>query len=170
MGLLAVQSYVKGLLDGLQIPGNTGPLTAFITPPSPDDNQDGTPRAFIWDSRGSEKRRALPRNDNGQPGTAAWKDEPHTLEIYLVYTLADEEDDSATDSAFPAVIDAVMDTLRTSPSPVDITDPYTGVITQLVDLGENMTWEMTPVHSLASQRWNRLDALITATCLEEIQA
>jgi hypothetical protein len=156
------------LLDQLPIPGNTGPLTAFITPDSPDTNEAGGPRAYIWETRGDEKRRALPRNNLGQPGTGGWKDEHHALEIYLIYPQADEEPEQ--DSAFPGVIDAVMNALRTAPNPVFLTDPVTGVQSQLVDLGEVMTWEYAPAMSLAVQRWNYLAALIQAPCLEEIQA
>lgn len=139
----------------------------FITPPDPkEDAQQAA--AYVWPASGAERRRSIPRNTGiGTP--AAWKDHVHQVQIYLVWFAGDDEPD--IDSAFPTVLDAVEQALRTStPNPAYATDPVTGEITQLVDIGENLTYELVPVHALADQRWNRYDARITVSVLEEFQA
>lgn len=109
----------------------------------------------------------MPRNRG--PGTpAGFKGLHHSLDIYLVYPLSDEEPDS--DSAFPGVIDAVMATLRTVPNPVVITDPLTGVQSQLANTGEKIDWEMAAPQALSAQRWSWYAALVTLPLLEVIQA
>ena len=142
----------------------------FITPPDPKEDAD-RPTAYVWPADGTEKRRSLPRN-NG-PGTlytaSGWKDHLHRVQIYLVWFAGDDEPD--IDSAFPSVVDMVQFAMRTStPNPAYATDPVTGVITQLCDIGEEMTYEIVPVHALADQRWNRYDARITLSVLEEIRS
>src|SRR5262249_14448203 len=94
---LAGLTYIHGLPDGFPAPGNPGALPAYIAGPDPDP-PDG-PVAWIWPAPGDEKRRALPRNLNGQPGTAGWKDSAQVIHIYLLYFLADEEPDA--DNALP---------------------------------------------------------------------
>lgn len=168
MGLNAVMGYVQSLLDGLPVPGSTGPLTCFIVPPDPDTNVNGTPRASVWSSDGTEDRLSGPRVVPGEPSTAGWKNEWHSLSIFLWYPMADEEPDE--DSAFPGVVDAVMQALRSAPDPAVITDPLTGIQTELVDLGESLAWRMVPPMALASQRWEFFACELTARCLEFIRS
>lgn len=163
MPLNTVQAYLKGLLDGLAIPGNVGNLEAYITPPDPRD--DPPPAAYIWPASGDEKRQAMPR---GNPPGAGWKTLTHSVHVYLTWFNA--ADDPNADSAFPAVIDTVMTALRSAPNPVRASDPYTGQVSDLVDIGEQMTWDYGPVHAVADQRWLRYDCLITVTVTELIQA
>jgi len=74
------------------------------------------------------------------------------------------------DTSFPALLDAVMDALRTCPDPQVVTDPYTGRQSNMVNLGEDMTYTYVPPHSTADQRQLRFDARITARLLELVQA
>jgi hypothetical protein len=166
----SVQFYIKGLLEQLIIPGPVGTLEVFITPPDPKEDAD-RPTAYVWPADGSEKRRSLPRNNGPAtvPSGSGWKDQVHRVQIYLIWFAGDDEAD--VDSAFPSVVDAVLFTLRTSsPNPAYATDPVTGVITQLVNIGEEQSYEIVPVHALADQRWNRYDARITVSVLEEFQS
>jgi hypothetical protein len=67
------------------------------------------------------------------------------------------------------MVDAVMDTLRSSADPVIISDPWTGVQTELVDVGENITW-LTDLRALEPMRSERLDALLEVSVVEVISA
>ena len=163
MSLVTVMFYVKGVLDGLAIPGNTGPLRAFIIPPDPEDNRDGTPRASVWTANGGTSRLSLGRDP--ETGSGGEKIRKHQLAIYLWYPMADEEDNE--DSAFPGVLQRVMWRLEHTPDPVEMTDPESGEQSQMAGLGETMTWRMPPPLALASQRWEMFDALITADVIEE---
>jgi hypothetical protein len=167
MPLVTAQNHIKSLLDGLAIPGpaHVGPLEAFITPPDP--REDPPPAAYIWPSGGTETRRAVPRNSG--PGTpAGLKSIRLMMDVYL--TWFNTVDDPYADGAFPSVIDAVMQALRTSPDPATVVDPDSGLVCELVGVGEGMSWQNLGVNSAADQRWLRYDALIQAPFLEFIQA
>jgi hypothetical protein len=156
------------ILDGLILPGTTGTLAAFITPPDPRD--DPPPAIYLWASRGSERRQALPRgNTPGAGSLAGWKEIDHIVEGYL--TWFGEDTDPDADTNFPAVLDAVMFALRTSgQSPLYTSDPLTGLQSDLVDIGERIEYELVPPRSTANQRYLRYDALLTIHVLEFFQA
>jgi hypothetical protein len=166
--LNSAQLFIRDTLDGTSPPGDTGlsgPLVALITPYDPD--QSGAPRAYVWPSMGREKRRAKPRNHG--PGTpAAVKDLNHTVEVFLVWFDSDSDPDA--DINFPGLIDYVMDLLRTCDNPALVTDPLTGRVSQLVDIGEDMTYTYVPPRSTADQRILRYDARISVPFLETFQA
>ena len=168
MPLTETLTYIKGLIDGIPVPGTVGeggPLTVLITPYDPDES--GEARAYVWSPDAPEKRLAMPRNTG--PGTpAGWKQMIHQVEIFLVWF--DSETDSDVDTSFPALIDAVMDVLRTSPNPAPYTDPYTGRASQFINVGEEMTYNYVPPHSTADQRYLRFDARIRVPLLELFQA
>jgi hypothetical protein len=167
--LVSALNYVAGLLDGITVPGAaglSGPLVTLITPYDPDES--GEARAYVWGGNGRENRLAFPRN-TGPATPAGWKNEYHDVDIFLVWF--DSESDTEIDTSFPALLDAVMDALRTSyPNPAQVTDPYTGRVTQMVNCGEQMTYTYVPPHSTADQRTLRFDAKITMPLLEFIQA
>lgn len=167
MPLVNAQTYIQSLINGLVVPGpaNTGTLEAFVTPPDP--NYDTTPAAYIWPTRGTEKRQAFPRNIG--PGTrAGWKQDDHELDIWVAWF--GEDTDPYADTAFPSIIDSIMFTLRTSPDPGLVTDPDTGVESWMVGVGENLTWEMAGVRSVEDQRWLRYSALVHCPFAEFFQA
>lgn len=170
MGLISAQSYVASLLVGMVPPGDTGingPIDALITPLDPDVNPDGIARCYVWPAHGPEKRIAFPRNSG--PGTpAAWKQLSHELQVFLVWM--DSPDDQSADVNFPLLIDYVMFLLRTSPNPADWTDPETGVVSNMVNLGEEMSYDFVPPRSLEQQMYRRYDARISITLLELFQS
>jgi hypothetical protein len=167
MSLVTVQTWIKQQLDGLVLPGPAGvqPLEAVITPPDP--NEDPQPVAYIWPTGGREHRQAVPRNTG--PGTAAgWKNFEPNIDIYL--TWFNNQDDPYADVAFPSVVDAVMNALRTSPDPAEMVDPNTGAVSWLAGVGEDMDWSNLGVNAVNDQRWLRYDALIRVSFTEFISA
>jgi hypothetical protein len=169
MPVVTVSCYIRDLLNGIQPPGDTGitgPLLAQITPYDPDES--GIARAYVWAATGPESRLAFPRN-TGTNTPAAWKQIRHDMKIFLTW-FDDTDTDPNVDVNFPLLIDFVMDVLRTSKNSVQVTDPETGQVSNLVDVGENMTYEYVPPMSLEDQRYLRFDCLITAPVLELFQS
>ena len=169
MPIASAQAYVQGILQGAAPPGATGikgPIQCLITPLDPDVNAGGGARIYVWPAKGTVKRRAVPRNTG--PGTpAGWKDEKHDLEIFLVWM--DSPNDPQADVNFPLLIDYVMMLLETSPNPAQVTDPETGLTSDMVNLGEVMTYEYVPPRTLAEQAFRRYDARISCSLLELYQ-
>ena len=170
MPVVSAQTYVQGILQGATPPGATGikgPLECLITPLDPDVNPGGGARIYVWPAKGPEKRRAMPRNTG--PGTqAGWKQLTHELEIFLVWM--DSPNDPQADVNFPLLIDYVMFLLRTSPNPAQVTDPETGVVSNMVNLGEVMTYEYVPPRTLAEMAFRRYDARVSCSLLELFQS
>ena len=170
MPIVSAQTYVKGILAGMVPPGDTGirqPIDSLITPLDPDVNPDGIARCYVWPAKGPEKRLAIPRN-SGKGTPAGWKQITHQLEIFMVWM--DSPDDPAADVNFPLFIDFVMDELRTSPNPAQFTDPDTGRASNMVNLGEVMTYDYVPPRTLESQAMRRYDARIQCSLLELFQS
>ena len=117
----------------------------------------------MWPARGPEKRLAMPRNTG--PGTpAGWKQLKHDLQVFLLWM--DYQDDPQADVNFPLLIDYVMMLLATAPNPAQVTDPETGQVSQMVNLGEDMTYDFVPPRTLEPQMMRRYDARIQCTLLE----
>jgi hypothetical protein len=157
--LLSVQTYVKGLLDGITIPGLPTPLEAYVTPPTIED-LDG-PRAYIWGSRLRIQRQTMPRG----PG---FKHLSWMIDIYLSYET--NPDSPTVDQEFPAIVDAVMNVLWTTQTPLFITDPVTGVQSQLLNVGENFEFEYPPERTPATLRMLYYSARIGMELYEAVQA
>ena len=165
-GVNAVQTYLHGLLDGVPVPSSAGPLQAFIEPPNPLVDTIN-PGVYVWDSLGPEKRRAMPRG-NVLAGTAGWKEIDHTAHLWVIWF--GEETDPDSDTAFPSVIDTITQTLRSSADPAVITDPETGLVSYLIDVGEKINTDYPPVKAVADQRYLRYDAQFSLPILELFQA
>lgn len=171
MPVNSVQVYLRDLIDQLPLElAGTPPLTAYITPPDPNTEAE-VPTAYIWPNDGDESRDArrggtIPRNRG--PGTpSGWKNIQHSVGVYVVWF--GQDDDDQADIAFPSIVDAVMDRLRTAPDPAEARDPLTGRLSWLLDIGESMTYRID-LRALADQRYNRYDALITVPVIEVFQA
>jgi hypothetical protein len=164
-----VHHHIKGILDGLIVPGTAGTLEAFICPPAVRD--DPRPAIYIWSARGSERRQSLPRAAAPyQPvGQSGWKELTHTIEATL--TWFDDNTDLNVDHAFPAVVDCVLQALRSAADPVYyVTDPLTGQQSELYAIGEKLTYDMAPPRAVADQRYLRFDASFIITIMEAFQA
>jgi hypothetical protein len=160
--LNSVQQYVKGLLNGMTIPGPTGmpstTLTAWVTPPVY-ENLNG-PRAHVWGGRKRVTRQTAPRG----PGFRhyAW-----TIDIYLVHLA--NPNDTGVDQAFPLLVDAVEAQLGSTPMGAFITDPTTGVKSQVLEIGEDWETDVSPIHTPASNRMLYYTARIGMDIYEAVQ-
>lgn len=169
MTIVATQVYLRGLLDGLAWPfSGVAALQAYITPPDPEVTAN-VPKAYIWPSHGDESR-AMQRGGTVPRATSlgapsGFKGVVHDLEVYLVWF--GQDDDTDADNLFPGMADAVLSTLRVSADPKRVTDPYTGVDSWLIDVGEQMTYQIT-IRALVDQAYNRYDCLITLSINEVI--
>jgi hypothetical protein len=164
-----VHSYLQRMLDGTQIPGTAGVIEAFIAPPDPET--EPTPKAYIWGTTGSEDRMASPRvPENGDISQAGWKEINHLTDVWLAWFSDEESDVRTLDVAFPAVVDYLAKILRESPDPVKVSDPLTGMDSELLDIGERMTMDMYPPRATADQRIWRYDAKFQLVILEVFQS
>jgi hypothetical protein len=166
MPLNTIQTYVKSIINGAELPLGLGVLQAFITPPDPGESLD--PTIYIWGSVAHEKRQTMPRHQPGNYSSGGFKWIDHTLDLWLVFCAY--ADDNGVDSQFPAAIDAVMAILRDTQMQVPVFDPVTGMKSTIEMIGESMTWDYAPVHSLEDQRMLRYTARITVDVKELIQA
>jgi hypothetical protein len=174
MPVISAQTYIASLLQGMTPPGDTGiaaPIDALITPLDPDVNPDGVARCYVWPARGPEKRRAMPRNTGAASvaaSQAGWKQITHDLEIFLVWM--DSPDDASADVNFPLLIDYVMFLLRTSPNEAQWLNPYDGLVSHMINVGEVMTYDFVPPRTLEAQMHRRYDARVTCSLLELFQS
>lgn len=167
MPLNAMQTYVKSIINAAELPLGLGVLQAFITPPDPGDGLD--PVVYIWGSVADERRQTMPRHKPGLPHTGGFKVIDHVIDLWLVF--CEYSDAQNVDSSFPAFIDSVAEILRDTLMPVlNLIDPVTGGTSDILAIGEHITWDYAPVHSLADQRMLRYTARMTVDVKEKIQA
>jgi hypothetical protein len=170
MPIVTATQWVYNVLNGMPLPGNTGPLQAFITPPNPEEDQLD-PHAYIWPSAGSESRESLPRSGVPVVGTttSGWKTLTHNVDIWISWF--QDDSDPTPDLTFLAVTDDVMDALRTTQDPVLLADPVTGRYSQIYATGERMGYDVSTVKgTTADQRILRWDSKIAARVLEDFQS
>jgi hypothetical protein len=169
MPLNTVQHYLKGVLDNVALPLDLGTLEAFIQPPNP--NLDNAAGVYIWGSRGDEQRMTVPRAKPGDLSTGGEKGLTHSVDAWIIWLGPAVH--PLQDVLFPAVVDTIMAVLRNTPI-LDGTqycpDPVTGQLSQLLNVGERMSWEYAPVRAVADQRFLRYDARLTIEIEEIIQA
>lgn len=165
MPLNSVQLYVQSVLSGISIPGQSSPLQVYITPPVVDDVNG--PRAYIWAGRLDPARRQT------APRGPAFKELNWLLDIYLNYETNPDDPVSGTggvDSEFPLVVDAVMAATWTTAMPVFITDPVTGVLSQILSIGESFRMDYPPERTPATLRMLWYSTVITMDVMEVVQA
>jgi hypothetical protein len=153
------------------MPGYAPAMAAYINAPDPNVETD-IPTAYVWPTRGHESRDnkyagTFPRNTG--PGTSSGdKTILHSVDVWIVWMEAG--DDPEADSMFPGIVDAVMEAFRTAAMPDNnVVDPYTGVITQIANLGEDQDY-VIEVSALEDQAYNRCDSRLTIPVIEVIQA
>lgn len=169
MPVVTVQQYLKDRLNGLALPIGLGNLTAQVRPPAADDGTGAN--AYVWGSAGDEARQTFPRAQHLELPSGGNKMLTHRTNVWLVF-FADQDAPNA-DLQFPAIVDFVMATLR-NVEMLDQTqhaqDPITGQLSNLLNVGENMSWEQGPVRATAEQRYLRYDGLVNVEVIEIIQA
>jgi hypothetical protein len=160
VGLNAIQQHVRGVLDGLTVPGQVGTLTAYVQPPTVEE-LDGA-RAYIWTPVGKGTRQSMPRG----PGftTRTWN-----VHIWLMY-LDSTNSDTDIEQTFPLLIDAVDAALLAAVMPIFITDPTTEQPSQLLAIGEEYALDYPPARTPGNLQMLLSEALITTTVKEALQA
>lgn len=116
MPLNSVQQYVKGVINGITIPGQSSPLVAYITPPVI-DNVGRAPKAYVWAGRlDPGRRQTAPRG----PG---FKELNWLIDVYLNYETNPNRpvvNGVSIDNQFPLIVDAVMAAFWTTTMPTFI--------------------------------------------------
>jgi len=113
----------------------------------------------------------VPRAQPGNLSTGGNKNIRHRLDCYIIW-IGPSVDPNA-DNMFPSIVDAVLALLRNTPikdQATQVQDPVTGQVSDLLNIGENMTWEYAPVRALVDQRYLRYDARVTLDMEEWFQA
>lgn len=171
MPILSVVNYLQAQLNGLELPGESTPaMVATIEIPDPNVETD-IPTAYVWPTDGDESRDGpagtMPRNSTpDQP--VGDKTITHNADLFVVWM--GFGDDPQTWPVWLGIMDAVMARLRTLyPMPAYPVDPYTGVQSQISDVGERQSYK-TVVNALQDQAWLRFDALIKLRIVEVISA
>ena len=158
MSLVAVQEFVQGVVTGVTVAAYPSPLVSYIAPPIPGDA--GVPGAYIWGGTMTEKRQTAPRGQG-------FKELLWMVDIWLLVIQSNDRVDS--DTAFPSLADAVMAALRATSMPVMITDPVSGVQSQVISVGEQFDLDYSPVHTVADQVDVQYVALLRCSVKEVLQ-
>lgn len=170
MPISSALSYVQGLLDGLAMPGPSGAaLVCSIRPPVPFTDPGIIPVCYLWPAGFDESRKgpaaSMPRNQ-GPNTSSGFKSIVHQMSGWVVWAGADD----GTALLFPAMIDAISAALRYAyPMPANATDPYTGVQSQIADIGEVLSGRIS-VAPVPDQQNNQYEALLQMPVTEVIQA
>jgi hypothetical protein len=158
MPLNSVQIYVQSLLADLPIPALDRNLEAYITPPTVEDID--RPKAYIYGARLRGMRQSAPRG----PG---FKRLNWMVDVYLSWeTMPDEP---SVDQEFPLIVDAVMTKTWTTTMPLFITDPTTGVVSQILAIGEDFELEYPPERTPSTLRMLYYTARIGLDVYEAVQ-
>jgi hypothetical protein len=157
--LNSVQHFVVGLLDGLAIPGSSQTLEAYITPPTVDELDN--PKAYVWGGRLRGTRQSMPRGQG-------FKRLNWSVDVWLTYET--NPDSPTVDEEFPLIVDAVMNKVWTTPlNDTFITDPTTGVRSQILAIGEDFDFEYPPERVPATLRMLYYTARLGLNVYEAVQ-
>lgn len=169
MPLNSVQQYCRNILDGLFIPGATGPLQAYITAPMP-----GTldaPIAIVQGARLRTNRQTAPRR-------AGYKHLAWVVDVFLAYETT--PDSETVDSEFAQIVDAVMAAFWSAPIPTFV-DPQGNAVgtdpalvppgsSQVLNTGEDFELEYPPERAPATLRMLYYVARLGVDVYEAVQA
>lgn len=171
MPLFAVQNYIQGVINGIQVPGTNQAMTAWVTPPVV-SNLNG-PVAFVWGGQADVSRRAGPR---GPAGAAGFKHLAWDIWVWVDY-LTNTNADTA-DSAFPQLLDAVMAAVWSVPATVTIdaggnvvTPPSSSPnVSQLLNVGEQFRLDYATPRTPQTLKMLYYQARFSLQVDEEVQA
>lgn len=158
MALNAVLQQVKSIVNGIAIPGQQKTLNAQVVPP-PLEPLSG-PMAWITPGRMRGARQSMPRG----PGFT----EPR-WEIDITLDLLDLPTDPALEQVFPLAVDAVLYALWGAKMPDYITDPTTGIKTQMLAVGEEYSFEPGNWVTTSNGRMLLFRGRVTTTVRETMQ-
>lgn len=168
MPLASCIAYVKGLLDDIGMPAGLPSLAAYTLAGAPDpDVESSVPTCVILSANGPEKRLTVPRN-TGPNTPAGFKTIKHQIRVLVWFFMASNDPDA--DTLFGGIMDGIMASLRTCAAPANLTDPWTGTLTQMVNAGEEMTYDQLPARATKNQRLLLCEGVINVPVLEQIQA
>lgn len=167
MPLNSVQALVQSSLNGLPMPNGIPNAVAYVAPPVVTDLA-AMPEIFVWGGQLSEKRQTMAGSRSATINTTSgFHDMFWSIDVYIKYAMS--PDDAHLQSSFPLVVDLVMEKLRGIPITDTITDSVTGWVSQIVEIGEDMTMNYGDIHSLSDQRYWLFEAQIICKVHELIQ-
>ena len=183
MSLASVQTSIRGLLDQMPWPAAMTGLAVpncYIQPPNP-NVQSEIPTIYVWMQRDRESRDTdklktgtIPRiaYPGGPSGTKAVD---YTIPVWMVWVM--DISDPDIQNLFPGMVWTVRSVLRgsalgaggqASVTPAELTDPWTGEPSWLIDLGEDMQTETYERALSAEGSLLRFDAVIECSVSEVI--
>lgn len=134
-------------------------LEAYITPPTVDELDN--PKAYVWGGRLRGTRQSMPRGQG-------FKRLNWNVDVWLTYET--NPDSPTVDQEFPLIVDAVMNKVWTTPlNDTFITDPTTGVRSQILAIGEDFDFEYPPERVPATLRMLYYTARLGLNVYEAIQ-
>ena len=156
----SILQYMQGLLNGLTIPGQSKPLSTVLVPGM--QMPLTGPIALIIPGPVHGERKTAPRNQGGLMEAPWW------IDVYLKYETNPNAE--LLDQLFPLIVDAILYACWAPKLPLQITDPTTGRITNLVALGEAFEVDPQPPETPATMRSLLFGALIRIEATEWLQA
>lgn len=156
--LNAVLQHVKGVLNGLPLPGQAQPLDAKVVPP-PLEGLTGV-KAWITPGTMSGSRQTMPRGPGfTQPRWA----------VDITIDMLDLPTDSQIEQSYYLCVDAVLMALFADTMPVPLVDPTTNAQTQLLAIGEEYGFTAGNWVVTASGRAVLFRGRVTTTVKEALQ-
>jgi hypothetical protein len=166
MSLYATLEFLRQALNGLSFPTATDPAQAWVQPPVPGLLYPA--QIYIWPSQFHDDRQTAPRASSVASGTSGFRVVTYDLSVW-VYGLQDPDSPGPT-PPFVLLLDAVLTTIRGLTMPTQLTDSQTGMVSWLIDIGEQMAGHVDVVRTLVDERYLRNAALLTVIIREQVQA
>lgn len=166
--LYTVLDFVRETVDGVASPGLDQLSVAYLNPPTSSEGAANTMLLFVWSDGVGEKRQTMPRQQNGIASSGGFKRVTHNVSIYAM--LIGQSSNHDLSKAFFQGLDAIMASLRAVEIPVSLTDPDTGILTYITEVGEDFKLQTDVVRSLSDQRYVRMLAKLTTTAYEQVQS
>lgn len=161
MTITACQAYLANELQGLTTTLTNAPLQAYVEPPTP--GSADTPLAYILSADGDGKRQTM-------GGLAGYYLDTHQIKVWLEWMIPPGSQNG--NQAFTNLIDTVIATVRQNyAGAIFITDPVTGGESQLLVIGDKLSYRYVPQPVLGEdqQGWIDYVAQITFEVQEKTQ-
>jgi len=155
----AILQYMQGLLNNLPVPGQSTNLRTVLVPGM--QMPLTGPIALIIPGPAHGERRTAPRG-------LASMEIPWWIDIYLKYETNPNAE--MLDQLLPLIVDAILYACWAPKLPLQITDPTTGRVSNLVALGEAFEVDPQPPETPATMRTLLFSALIRIEAKEWVQA